>query len=343
LGTTLASPLLAAVVERLERLPLVKRHPKDLDLKMARVFAFLKDDGGTDPERKGKVFDASIRQRADAVIARAQGLFLRVDGVEKQDLEIPTDHGIVRARLYRPKAHTTPLRIVHYCHGGGFLFCNLETHDVLCQALARRADALVVSVDYRLAPEHPFPAASDDAYASYRWLIANGATLGGDPKRIAVAGDSAGGNLAATTAIRASRDGIQPPTMQLLIYPFLDLAAQDTESHRLYGNGDYWITTHGVGHARGQYIGASLDPHDPLISPLRLPDVSSLPPAFVVTAACDPLRDEGEAWVAKLQAAGVPARGTRYLGMGHGFVSMLGIIPDAVVALEECAEALRKT
>lgn len=344
LGAALGSQWLESTVRLIQRTPLAKEHPKDLDPRMAHVFNVLRsgDGGATDPEAKGKVFEPSMRRRVDAAIARSQGLFLKVDGIETADLTLTGGSGDLRARWYRPKASNEALRVVHFCHGGGFLFGNLETHDLLCQALARRAQALVVSVDYRLAPEHPFPAGAEDAYASYRWLIAHAAKLGGDPKRIAVAGDSAGGNLAVTVAIAARRDKLQLPTLQLLIYPFLDLASQDTESHRLYGAGDYWITTQGVGHARGQYLPKGQDPRDPMVSPLHLTDVTGLPPALVITAACDPLRDEGEAWAAKLAAAGVKAHATRYKGMGHGFLSMLGILPDAIDALEECASALRQ-
>jgi acetyl esterase len=231
------------------------------------------------------------------------------------------------------------LPLVAFFHGGGWVLCGLDSHDETCRQLANGTGAIVMSVDYRLAPEHRFPTAAEDAYAATRWLAANGAGLGGDPARLAVAGDSAGGNLAAAVALMARDRGGPALVFQLLIYPVLDHAS-DTASHKENATG-YFLTADAMRWFWAQYLGPDGDGADPYVSPLRAADLTGLPPAHVVTAEFDPLRDEGEAYAALLTAAGVPAESRRYDGAFHGFFSMTAVLDSAAAATAAAHTALR--
>ncbi|WP_292980486.1 alpha/beta hydrolase [Mycobacterium sp.] len=254
-----------------------------------------------------------------------------------RDATVPGPGGDISVRVYRP-ARGGHLPILVYAHGGGFVFCDLDSHDGLCRDIANRIPALVVSVDYRLAPEHQWPAAAEDVYAVTQWAADQAENLGGDARRIAVGGDSAGGNLAAVTALMARDRATRPPTAQMLLYPVI-AADFDTESYRLFGKGFYnpepamrWYWD--------QYVPDAADREHPYASPLRA-DLTGLPPAVVVIAGHDPLRDEGIAFADALDAAGVTTARCVFDGGIHGFMTMptLGIAQQA--RQQVCAELSR--
>lgn len=276
-----------------------------------------------------------------AALAANPAMFAPGDAVERiEDREIPGPAGTLRLRLYYPEAAAgEALPLTLFFHGGGFVLCSPETHDNICRCLAARARSLVVSVDYRLAPEAPFPAAVDDAIAALDWLRREGRALGGDPARIAVAGDSAGGNLAAVLAQQARSRG-WPLRHQLLFYPITDCATE-SDSYRQFGAG-YFLTAEMMRWYRRQYLSQADDGQDCRASPLRAEDFGGLPPATIITAEFDPLRDEGEAYALSLRLAGVPAGLHRAQGQIHGYVSMLGLVPAADEALSHGAAALHK-
>jgi acetyl esterase len=235
--------------------------------------------------------------------------------VHEQIIEGPG--GEIPIRIYRPAGEGLP--VIVYAHGGGFVFCDLDSHDGLCRDIANRVPAVVVSVGYRLAPEHRWPAAADDFYAATQWAACNAASLGGDPGRVVVAGDSAGGNLVAVAALMArDRDG---PALaaQVLLYPVL-AADFDTESYRLFGRGYYNPTT-AMRWYWDEYVPSQTDRAHPYATPLNA-DLNGLPPAVLVIAGHDPLRDEALAYAAALEAAGVPVVCAQFDGAVHGFMSM---------------------
>jgi acetyl esterase len=253
------------------------------------------------------------------------------------DRRVPGPAGELPVRVYTPEGEP-PFPIVVFFHGGGWVVGTLDTYDPLCRALAAATPAVVVSVDYRLAPEHRWPAAVEDAYAATEWASRNAAALGGVQHRLAVAGDSAGGNLAAVVALGARDRGGPAIGFQLLVYPVLD-AAGDTASWREYADG-YHLTADGMrwywDHYLGRAGGAAPD-----ASPLRAAFVGGLPPALVIGAEYDILRDEGEAYAARLAEAGVDASASRHAGVVHGFVRWRAVTGAAEDALQEAAAALR--
>jgi acetyl esterase len=240
-------------------------------------------------------------------------------------------------RVFTPEGEA-PFPIVVYLHGGGWVVGTLDSYDPLCRALAAATPAVVVSVDYRLAPEHRWPAAAEDAYAATLWASRNAAALGGAQHRLAVAGDSAGGNLAAAVALGARDRGGPQVAFQLLVYPVLDVAG-DTASWREFADGHY-LTAAGMRWYWDHYLGPA-DGLAPDASPLRAAFAGELPPALVVGAEHDILRDEGEAYAARLAGAGVDARAIRVPGMIHGFFRWRSVTPAADAALQESAAALR--
>jgi acetyl esterase/lipase len=256
---------------------------------------------------------------------------------EARNLTIPAgDHGLP-ARSYRP-AGDGPLPVVAYYHGGGWLLGSVEAYDAACRALANASGALVVSVDYRLAPEHRFPAAVDDAYAAVAWLAANAEALGGDPGRLAVAGDSAGGNLAAVVALLARERG-PGLRFELLVYPVttcdLELGFDMTyEGYFLYRDELQWH--------QDSYLASPDLAADWRVSPLLALDHSGLPPAFVLTAECDPLHRQGELYAEKLRTAGVPTELREYPGMIHGFFGLDAVFDVAGEAMRDAGGALRR-
>ena len=258
-----------------------------------------------------------------------------------ENMSIPGPAGPIQVRSYTPVASGgTALPVLVFFHGGGWVIGDLETHDALCRTLANETGAKVIAVDYRLAPEHKFPAAPDDCYAATKWVEDNAAKLGIDPNRIAVGGDSAGGNLAAVVCQMAKQKGGPHLVFQLLIYPVTQMRA-NTDSMKSFAEG-FFLERKTMDWFFDQYSDASVDPNDPRISPLAASDLSGLPRAYVVTAGFDPLRDEGKAYADKLNRAGVAAVYIDYPSMIHGFFGMSAVLPQARQAIADASAALRK-
>jgi acetyl esterase len=250
---------------------------------------------------------------------------------------IPGPAGEIPVRIYTPEG-SGPFPILVYFHGGGWVLGGLDTHDGACRQLAHGARCLVVSVDYRLAPEHKYPAAADDCYAALVWASQHGAELGGDPARLAIGGDSAGGNLTCVVALMARDKGGPRLAFQLPIYPVTDHAF-DTASYRDNATG-YLLERDAMEWFWNHYLGKPGDGAEAYASPLRAKDLRGLPPALVITAEFDPLRDEGEAYAKRLREAGVDAKLHRFDGMIHGFFGMSAIMDKAKAAMAESCEAL---
>ncbi len=261
-------------------------------------------------------------------------------GVSTRDGTIPGPVGAIPMRTYRPADLERPLPVLVYFHGGGFVIGDRDTHDVPCHHLALAARCLVVSVDYRLAPEHPFPAAVDDAWAATCWVVKHATELGGDGDRVAVGGDSAGGNLSAIVCHLAKQDGAPKLVYQLLIYPGTDLTC-GMRSHETLGNG-YRLTTELLDWFMEHYFAHGGDRRQLTASPLFADDFKDLPPALVLTAGYDPLKDEGRAYADKLRESGVAADLVEYEGMIHGFITMGKFIDATADALDVCGTALRE-
>jgi acetyl esterase len=257
-----------------------------------------------------------------------------------EDIHIPGPAGAIGARVYDPAVASTSLRpVVAYFHGGGWVQGDLETHHGLCARLALRSGALVVAVDYRLAPEHKFPAAVEDCRAVYGWLRAHAGELGGDPARVGLAGDSAGGNLSAVVSQLSTRAG-GVPTCQVLIYPAVDYAL-DTPSHRELEDA-HVIPRDRILWYMEQYLRGEADRMDPRAAPLRASDLAGQPPTLVITAGFDPLRDEGLAYADRLRAAGVDVVYHEYPGQIHAFVSLTKAIPQGLACTMEIGDYLRQ-
>jgi acetyl esterase len=257
-----------------------------------------------------------------------------------RDLQVDGAAGPLPARHYAPIPSGAPQPLIVFFHGGGFVLGDLDSHDVPCRLLAHHAGAHVVAVDYRLAPEHPFPAAVEDARAALRWAFAHAGALGADEQRIAVSGDSAGGNLAAVASWVATRDGGPAPALQVLIYPTTEFVAR-SRSHELFEHG-FLLTREDMDWFAERYAGAA-DPADPRLSIVRADGLAGLPPALVATAGFDPLRDEGEAYARRLREAGVPVLVRRFPGLIHGFANLTGVSRtsrDAVVEIGGATRAL---
>ncbi len=253
-----------------------------------------------------------------------------------QDRTVIGPAGEIPIRVYTP-AGDGPKPVITYFHGGGWVIGDLDVCDNPVRRIANRTGAIVVSVDYRLAPEHTYPAAFDDCYAATAWVSEHAAELGGDPARIATCGDSAGGNLAAAVAI-AARDRQGPPlAAQLLIYPVTDFNFT-TKSYEENGEG-YLLTKGSMQWFWAHYLGAQDLGKDPFACPARADNLVGLPPTFIATAEFDPLRDEGEAYAATLRAAGVHVTAKRYDGMLHGFAWTLGATPSGAVLIDDLAAA----
>ena len=259
-----------------------------------------------------------------------------------EDHTMYVEKGNVPIRCYYPASAKGDEKLPAFVfyHGGGFVLGNIETHDSFCRIISNRAKCVVISVDYRLAPEHKFPVPTDDCYAALRWVHDHSEELGIAINRIAVGGDSAGGNLAAVTAIRAAEMGGPSIAFQLLIYPAVDSSAT-YPSYRENGEG-YFLTSKEMKWFHEQYVEETTDKLHPYLSPIHSSYLGQLPPAHIVTAQYDPLRDEGEAYATRIQEAGGKATIKRYDRMIHGFVSMTKAIPEAFDAVEEMAEELRK-
>ena len=259
-----------------------------------------------------------------------------VHAIEDRTIEGPG--GALDLRIYRP-SDQTGLPVCVYLHGGGFVIGSLDTHDPLCRRLANRSGVIVVSVDYRLAPEHRYPAGVEDSSAALDWVAANAAAFGGDPTRLAVSGDSAGGNLAAVAAHRAVDAGGPALRCQALIYPVTDHGRGDHETRRAMGE-IFPIPTPVMEWFHEHYFGHADSVFEPDASPLRRENMSGLPPTLVLTAGLDPLCSEGKAYADRLEAAGVAVRYTQYDRTIHGFMQMGRIIPCAQDAIDEVGDYL---
>lgn len=249
--------------------------------------------------------------------------------------------GNIPLRIYTPEGGR-PMPALIFFHGGGFVLGSLDEFEPFCTFLAADAGCIVVSVDYRLAPESPFPAALDDAWAATQWVAAHALSFGGDPARVAVAGDSSGGNLAAVVSMLARDHGSPKLTHQTLICPWVDLspASEHTESFACFGEG-LWLSTTGINWYRSHYLRNLDRGEDPRVSPLRASRFSGLPPALVITAEFDILSDQGRAYAQRLRDAGVPVVQSCYPGMLHDFVTLPGLFATAWEAIDQITASLR--
>jgi acetyl esterase len=279
--------------------------------------------------------DVATRRRDMRRVA-AIGMPTRL-GIHTSDRVIPGPGGDLPVRVYRKLGGPGQAPAIVYYHGGGWVVGDLDSHDGCCRVLADVSGCVVVSVDYRLAPEHRFPAAVDDAVAAFRWVQEHHREVGVLAGRVGVMGDSAGGNLAAVVAQRCRDE--DPPVAQSLVYPATD-AHLDSESHRLFAEG-FFLTRQDMEWFRGHYLPEVATWDSPAASPLLADDVSGLAPALVVTAGFDPLRDEGAAYAERLEAAGVPCEYRCYDDLVHGFFGM-GVLPDGVAIISEICAATGK-
>jgi acetyl esterase len=255
-----------------------------------------------------------------------------------RDLEVRGATGPLRARLWLPRGVDAPPPLLLYLHGGGMVFGDLDTHESFCRLLCHHGQMAVLAVEYRLAPEHPFPAPLEDCLAAYGWARERAAGLGANPTKVAVGGDSAGGTLSAVIAWLARRDGLPPPLAQLLLYPATDLT-RDSASMGLFAEG-FLLTREDVRWFTRQYL-AGADAADPRVSPLLASDHRGLAPALVVTSGFDPLRDEGEAYAEALRSAGNRVESLRIEGMVHGFIMMAGLSASVHQACVEVGTRFR--
>lgn len=257
--------------------------------------------------------------------------------VRADDLTVSGADGLIRARHYVPPEGNPSRGLLVYYHGGGFVLGDLDSHDGICRDLASGAGVSVLAIDYRLAPEHPFPAGVEDAWAAFTWAHAHAAALGGDPDNLAVGGDSAGGNFAAVVALRA-RDMAIPLRAQVLVYPVTD-ESEKRLARRAADDPGVFLTTEAMAWFEAHY---GPDRDDWRASPLLADDVSGVAPALVLTCEYDPLRAEGDEYAQRLQAAGVPVTHRTYAGLSHGVLGMGALVPAATPLMDECCKAIRE-
>jgi acetyl esterase len=253
---------------------------------------------------------------------------------------IPGPGGQIPVQIYTPEGNA-PFPVLVYFHGGGWTVGTIESWDSFCRSLCNASGCVTVSVDYRLAPEHKFPAGPEDCYAATDWVAKNAASIGGDPARVAVGGDSAGGNLAAVAALMARDQDGPALCFQLLIYPAFD-PAMSAPSHQEFAQDGYVLSRADMAWFWNHYLRGPQDEANPYLNPARAKDLSRLPAALVITAGFDPLRDEGEAYATMLRTAGVPVTSKRYAGLTHGFFNMTSQIEQARVARDEASARLRE-
>ena len=306
-----------------------------LDLE-AQVGLRLLELAGEDPLDKLTPERARARIREDAAAFAGR----KVDVASAQEIAVDGAAGRLGGRLYVPHAEAgEPGALLVYFHGGGFVTGDLDTHDNVCRFVAHHAGVRVLAIDYRRAPEHRFPAAFDDAVAAFRFAVEHAGELGADRERIAVAGDSAGGNLAAGVALAARGDGDSGPALQVLFYPWLDLSTK-RRSYTLFAEG-FYLTEADLDWYKSHYLADDQQAVDPRCSPALTQDLTGVAPAYVVTAGFDPLRDEGEEYAARLREAGAWVTLHRHSGMIHGFVNTAQIGRSAREALLEASGVLR--
>lgn len=253
--------------------------------------------------------------------------------------EVPVAGGSIRIRFYR-HIGTKPGPAIVYYHGGGWVLGDLDHSDALCRWLAVETGYLVANVDYRLAPEHRYPTAAEDAYAALQWIAGHAAELDIDPLRIAVSGGSAGGNLAAVATLMARDRGGVRPAAQVLAYPVLDDVC-DTPSYQEFAEG-YIVASEDMRWYWRQYLNRPEEGAEPYAAPMKSTDLSGLPPALIITAECDPIRDDGERYAARLEAAGVPTTQSRYAGALHGFFAQPGLMATGTAAVAEATAFLEQ-
>lgn len=287
-------------------------------------------------------FDFAVARAAFLadVAALDAGAATPAPDVPYRDVYVPVEGGEIRCRIYRPAAlaDNAPAPALLYVHGGGWIYGGIESHDALCRILACTSQCVVIAPEYRLAPEHRFPVPLEDAYAAYQWVIGNAAAEGIDTARIAVAGDSAGGNMAFAISALSLRDTIQRPCFQLLAYPVCTLF-ESTPSREEFRKG-YWLDN--IDFQTGCYVRSDADRLDPLASIGLMRDVAHMPPTRILTAGFDPLRDEGLALAGRLSAAGVPTEVVNYPAYIHGFLSLRGILPEIDDVLREVSAVLAR-
>ena len=314
----------------------------DLDLRTRLLVRALHSTPGTDVPRLTPEQIARERRRHLPRYGAWGRLFGRIArGVAWTERQVPTRAGSVTARVYRPVHARADLPVVVDFHGGGGVLGSPDRSAWRCSEVTAAAEVVVVSVDYRKAPHHPHPAAVEDCADALAWVAAHAAEVGGRADRLAVMGDSAGGNLAAVMSLLARDAGGPPLRHQVLLYPSVDatLSSPSAESKR---DAPVLPRAH-IDTYLAHYLAGGSDPRDPLVSPLHAPDLSGLPEALVITAEHDPLVDEGRAYAERLTAAGVPVRLTEYVGMVHGFLTFPGAARSAPQAVAEVAQELRRT
>lgn len=294
------------------------------------------------PPPPGPLSPAAMRAEGESHV---QPLDKRLTVHSVADRLLTTSVGAVPVRIYRPSAEGS-LPVLVYFHGGAFFLGSLNTHDHVARELANACQCVVVSVGYRLAPEHAFPAGLDDCYAVVRWIAQHGREgaddIGWDGQTLAIAGDSSGGTFTAAVAARAHDDGLRCITHQVLYYPSLDLDFDVERYASLKTNAvGYGLETAGLKPFNAFYIGSGADPADPLVSPIKRADLRGLPPALIITAEYDPLRDEAELYGQRLAQAGVPVTVQRYEGAGHGFVQYFSWLPEFHGVFAKTATFLR--
>jgi acetyl esterase len=277
----------------------------------------------------------------DAVmdLIKENNIVLPAPGVDTTGKDIPVSGGNIHLRIYTPKAGKGPFPVIVYYHGGGFVIANLDVYNASAQGLAEQTGAVVVSVAYRLAPEHKFPTAHNDSFAAYKWVTENAAAINGDPKKIAVAGESAGGNLAANVSIMARDKKIMVPVYEVLVYPIAQ-ADMNTPSYTAYAKAHplnkpmmAWFTA--------KYVSAMSEAKDPRISLVNA-NLKGLPPTTIITAEIDPLNNDGMMLADKLKAAGVTVDSKNYTGVTHEFFGMAAVVPEAKDAQAYAAAQLKK-
>ncbi|HVW80135.1 MAG TPA: alpha/beta hydrolase [Mycobacteriales bacterium] len=308
-----------------------------LDPDLANILNFLAASGAP-PLASGTPQQARDGFTAATTGVRDPATLAQVGSVE--DITIPGPAGAMAARIYRPDA-SGPVPTMAFFHGGGFVIGSIETHDDQARLICRDGEMVVVSVDYRLAPEHPFPAGFEDCLAATRWVAEHVADLGGDGDRILVGGDSAGGNLSAAVA-QVVRETGPRLAAQFLIYPAVDFDPDGAYPSRVENAEGYFLTAEDMLWFDAQYVPAGVDKSDPRLSPIRAADLSGLAPAVVGVAEFDPLRDEGLAYAKALADAGVEVRARRYDGMIHGFFGFAAYSPGASAAVADMIAQLRE-
>jgi acetyl esterase len=317
------------VIDRIIGAPPIVRDGRVLNRRVQAMMVLgerigvLGDDAPASPEQR----------RAD--MRRAAGLGMPTwSGIYVTERRIPGPAGDIPVRIYRRMGRPEPVPAIVYLHGGGWVVGDLDSHDGTCRLLAHESECVVVAVDYRLAPEHPFPAAVDDAVAAYRWVHDHATELSVEPGRVGVMGDSAGGNLAAVVAQVTRDTDVPAPTAQCLVYPATDALMREP-SHDIFATG-FFLTKANMEWYRARYLPDPADWDSPLASPIEAGDLSGVCPALIVTAGFDPLRDEGRAYADRLTEAGVPVRYRSYDDMVHGFFGM-GVLPGVIgLAAEIC-------